>query len=99
MLFTALTVYAQPEGYTPETEAEILCLIRNEKLDRILPGAMRDNNVDMWIHVIRGQGVFANQTSGDKLAPHFGETSGYLIFTDLGNRIERAMFGFNTGAI
>ncbi len=99
VLFTALNVYAQPEGYTPETEAEILRLIRNEKLDLILPGAMRDNNADMWIHVTRGQGVFANQKSGDKLAPHFGETSGYLIFTDLGDRIERAMFGFNTGAI
>ncbi len=99
VMFTVPVANAQPEGYTPDTEAEVLRLIRNEKLDLILPGAMRDNNVDMWIHVTRGQGVFANQTSGDKLAPHFGETSGYLIFTDLGDRIERAMFGFNTGAI
>ena len=44
---------AQIEGYTPETDLEILRLIRNEKLDLILPGAMRDNNVDMWIHVTR----------------------------------------------
>ena len=99
VMFTVPVANAQQEGYTPDTEAEVLRLIRNEKLDLILPGAMRDNNVDMWIHVTRGQGVFANQTSGDKLAPHFGETSGYLIFTDLGDRIERAMFGFNTGAI
>ncbi len=90
---------AQTEGYTPETDAEILRLIRSEKLNLILPGAMRDNNVDMWIHVTRAEGVFANEESGDKLAPHFGETSGYLIFTDLGNKIERAMFGMSAGAI
>ncbi len=90
---------AQTEGYSPETEREILRLIRNEKLDLILPGAMRDNNVDMWIHVTRAEGVFANEESGDKLALHFGETSGYLIFTDLGNKIERAMFGMSSGAI
>ncbi len=97
--FTVPVANAQPEGYTPETEAEILRLIRNEKLDLILPGAMRDNNVDMWIHVTRAEGVFANEESGDKLAPHFGETSGYLIFTDLGDRIERAMFGRSAGAV
>ena len=38
---------------TPETEAEVIRLMRNEKLNFILPGAMRDNNVDMWIHVTR----------------------------------------------
>ena len=30
---------------------EILRLIRHEKFDLILPDAMRDNNIDMWIHV------------------------------------------------
>jgi hypothetical protein len=75
---------------TAETDAEALRLMRNEKLDLILPGAMRDNNVDMWIHVTRGQ---------DPTAMQFGQTSGYLIFTDLGDRIERAVFGGSAGAV
>jgi Xaa-Pro dipeptidase len=99
VMFTVPVANAQTEGYTPETEREILRLIRNQKLDLILPGAMRDNNVDMWIHVTRAEGVFANEESGDKLALHFGETSGYLIFTDLGDRIERAMFGKSAGSV
>ncbi len=61
--------------------------MRNDKLDLVLPGAMRDNNVDMWIHVGR---------SGDPMRRYLGSTSGYLIFTDLGDRIERAIFGGST---
>ena len=38
---------------TAETDREALRLMRNEKLRLVLPGAMRDNNVDMWIHVTR----------------------------------------------
>ncbi|MDE0000995.1 MAG: hypothetical protein OXQ89_24935, partial [Rhodospirillaceae bacterium] len=36
-----------------KASAEIMHLIRSEKFDLILPGAMRDNNVDMWIHATR----------------------------------------------
>ena len=75
---------------TLETEAESLRLMRNEKLDLILPGAMRDNDVDMWIHVSSG---------ADPMTQQFGQISGYLIFTDLGDRIERAAFGGSAGAV
>ena len=75
---------------TAGTDAEALRLMRIEKLDLILPGAMRDNNVNMWIHVTRGQ---------DPMAMQFGQTSDYLIFTDLGDRIERAVFGGSAGAV
>jgi len=92
-------MFAVPDGYTQrrsdsinplpqrtaETDAEALRLMRNEKLDLMLPGAMRDNNVDMWIQVSR--------EGWDPMAQQFGRTSGFLIFTDLGDRIERAMFG------
>jgi len=71
---------------TPQTDREALRLMRNEKLDLILPGAMRDNNVGMWIHVTRSG-------DPDPMVQQFGSTSGYLIFTDLGNKIERAVFG------
>ncbi|MED5558955.1 MAG: hypothetical protein VYE24_00845, partial [Acidobacteriota bacterium] len=32
---------------------ETLNLIRHDKFNLILPGAMRDNDIDMWIHSIR----------------------------------------------
>ncbi len=86
IMFIISDVYAQPGVHNAKTGAEVMRLIRNEKLDLILPDAMRDNNVDMWIHVTRAG-------DPDPLAQHFGSTSGYLIFTDLGDRIERAVFG------
>ena len=61
MLFVIAVMFAATDAHaqqplpqrTPETDAEALRLMRIEKLDLILPGAMRDNNVDMWIHVTR----------------------------------------------
>lgn len=72
-----------------------LRLIRNDKLDLILPSAMREHGIDMWIHVTRAG-------DPDPLAYEFGVTDGYLVFTDLGDRVERAVFGGvfgGTGAI
>jgi Xaa-Pro dipeptidase len=86
-IFTVSYSNAQSAVVTAKEGSEILHLIRKEKLDLILPSAMRDNNVDMWIHVTRNG-------DPDPMAPHFGRTSGYLIFTDRGgDRIERAVFG------
>jgi Xaa-Pro aminopeptidase len=66
---------------------ELLNLIRQEKFDKILPGAMRDNKADMWIHVIR-------RGDPDAFALDLGGTMGYFIFTDRGgDRIERALLG------
>lgn len=87
VMFTVSVSNAQTGILTAKAQQEILHLIRKEKLDLILPGAMRDNNVDMWIHVIRAG-------DPDPMAIHFGSASGYLIFTDRGGaRIERALFG------
>ncbi len=73
--------------------AERLELIQREKFDLVLPGAMRDNGVDMWIHVIR-------DGNPDPLALDWGTpldlrgTTSYFIFTDCGgDRIERAVLG------
>ena len=63
-----------------------LRLIRNDKLDLILPSAMREHGIDMWIHATRAG-------DPDPLAYEFGITDGYLIFTDVGDRVERAVFG------
>ncbi|NHJ49007.1 MAG: aminopeptidase P family protein [Asgard group archaeon] len=69
------------------TRWETLNLIRKEKFRLILPIAMRENSIDMWIHVIR-------EGNPDPLTLDLGGDRGYFIFTDRGDeRIERAVFG------
>ncbi len=76
---------AQTDTYAPDADT-VLNLIRNDKLKLVLPGAMRNNGVDMWIHVGRlGQ--------PNSLEYEFGVVDGYLILTDTGEQIERALFG------
>jgi Xaa-Pro aminopeptidase len=88
-LFGGLAVEAQES----RSRFEMLNLIRKEKFDKILPGAMRDNRVDMWIHVIR-------RGDPDAYALDFGTTMGYVIFSDRGgDRIERALFGNRFAAV
>ena len=61
--------------------------IRNDKFDHVLPKAMRDHGVDMWIHVIRDR-------NPDPIARDLGGESGVFVFTDRGgDRIERAILG------
>jgi len=86
VMFTGPVASVELLGHTSQSGGKVLRLIRNDKLDLILPGAMRDNNVDMWIHVTR-------RGDPDPMALQFGATYGYLVFTDLGDRIERAVFG------
>jgi len=63
---------------------DVLNLIQREKFDIILPQVMRDNNVDIWIYVVRGD---------DPLRIDLGVDDGYCVFTDRGgDRIERAIF-------
>ena len=91
ILVLGIDAFAQ----TSKQAYEILRLIRHEKFDLIMPGAMRDNNVDMWMHVVR-------QGFPDPLDLDFGgspnwsvtDTLSIYIFTDRGgDRIERAIFG------
>lgn len=66
---------------------EQLNLIRREKFNLILPKAMRENKIDMWIHVMK-------EGNPDALELDLGGNHGYFIFTDLGeDRIERAVLG------
>ena len=67
--------------------------IRREKFDIVLPEVMRNNDVDMWIHVMR-------ETIPDPFgAEDLGSTSGVFVFTDRGgDRIERAVLGRRWGA-
>lgn len=74
-------IFAQLQD--PETKMDMKNLIRRERLDLILPQAMRNNTIDMWIHLSEGSSI------------DFG-SDGYFVFTDRGgDRIERAVFGWN----
>jgi Xaa-Pro aminopeptidase len=70
---------------------EINSMIRGDKLDFVLPKAMRNNGIDMWIILDRGRGT-------EPLFQDFGDATsngnGIFIFTDRGGeRIERAILG------
>ena len=66
---------------------ELMNQIRLEKFDLILPQVMRENNIDMWIQVLR-------EGNPDPVASNLGSDYGVFIFTDRGgDRIERAVFG------
>jgi Xaa-Pro aminopeptidase len=80
----AQTVASQePRVLDARARWETLNLIRQEKLDLILPGAMRDNHIDMWIHSIR-------MGNPDPLELDLGAEFGTFVFTDRGgDRIER----------
>ncbi|MBW2216989.1 MAG: hypothetical protein JRF34_07340 [Deltaproteobacteria bacterium] len=73
------------QNVEPEADAELMFLMRSEKFDIILPRVMRDNKIDMWIHMKRGE---------DPLNFELGNQDGVFIFSDRAdNRIERAVFG------
>jgi Xaa-Pro aminopeptidase len=79
----------------PLPEAKIrwdrMCTIRREKFDHILPEAMRENGIDMWI-VAQKEGH--NDPLADLLGGGYTGSVGYFIFTDRGgDRIERAVIG------
>jgi len=75
-----------PGTIMPDDSVELENRIRSEKFDKILPRVMRDNNIDMWIHIMR-------PWTPDPLRFELGAPSGVFIFTDRGeDRIERAAF-------
>jgi len=44
-------IYA--EGQEARARYDMMKMIRKEKFDLVLPGAMRDNKIDMWISVMQ----------------------------------------------
>ena len=80
-------------GQEAQKRWEFLNEIRREKFDLILPEVLRENNIDMWITIVR-------EGYEDPLAKDFGEayvgSIAYFIFTDRGReRIERAALGMD----
>lgn len=68
---------------------ETMRRIRLDKFELVLPQAMRDNGIDMWI-------VAMKQNHPDPLWEDLGGgfigATGYFVFTDRGGRIEKAVF-------
>ncbi len=72
---------------------ERLCQIRKDKFDYILPEAMRENGIDMWIVAMK-EGH--QDPLWDLLGRGYTGSIGYFIFTDRGgDRIERAALGID----
>ncbi|GAF75668.1 unnamed protein product, partial [marine sediment metagenome] len=101
-LFSVIVLFQGFDAQAQEARAryETMEMIRKEKFDLVLPGAMRDNNIDMWIHVMM-EGI------NDPLALDLGvsgnisvtDTLCFAIFTDRGgDRIERAVLGGGRGS-
>ena len=80
----AQTVASQePRVLDARARWETLNTIRADKFELVLPGAMRDNDIDMWIHSIR-------MGNPDPLEHDLGAEFGTFVFTDRGgDRIER----------
>ena len=84
---------ANGQTLTHETLETMMRQIRRDKFDHVLPRAMRDNHVDMWVHVVRDR-------NPDPIARDLGGESGVFIFTDRGGeRIERAVLGATDEAL
>jgi len=88
---------AQPPAEPAKVRWERLCQIRKDKFDRILPRAMRDHGVDMWI-------TMQKENQFDPMYEDFGRgyvgSVGYYIFTDRGgDRIERIAIGASGGML
>ncbi len=97
IIFTFLSTFFIIHGLSAQTlesdkMLDLLDLIRNEKFDNVLPQAMRDNNIDMWIQVMGTKN--GEEGNLDPLRLDLGSNTGTFIFTDRGgDRIERAVMG------
>ncbi len=104
MLMVALASFgvmvpAQQSTHAQEAKArwDRLCQIRQDKFDLILPEAMRENDIDMWL-VVQRQGN--HDPLWEDLGRGYTSSIGYYIFTDRGDRrIERAAFGVGGGML
>ena len=92
LLLAAVPLGAPTQAQEAPDRTEWNHQIRREKFDLVLPRVMRENGVDMWIHVMRDAipDAFGAQ--------EFGSTAGVFVFTDRGgDRIERAVLGRRWG--
>ncbi len=91
VLLTLAAAFAPAPAPAQESRRrfEMMRRIRLDKFDLVLPGAMRENGIDMWI-------VAMKQNHPDPLWEDLGGgfigATGYFVFTDRGGRVEKAVF-------
>ena len=89
--FLALCLAAGTTAHAQEARRrfETMRRIRLDKFELVLPQAMRENGIDMWI-------VAMKQNHPDPLWEDLGGgfigPAGYFVFADRGDRIEKAVF-------
>ena len=88
----AVSLFASvAEGQEARRRWEQMCQIRQDKFSYILPEAMRENGIDMWI-VMMKEGHY--DPLYDDLGRGYPGRVAFYIFTDRGgDRIERAALG------
>ena len=90
-LFAALLVVPiAADAQQARSRWERMCQIREEKFDLIMPAAMHDNELDMWIVVMR-EGLL--DPLWEALGRGYVGDWAYYVFSDQGNRVERAALG------
>jgi Xaa-Pro aminopeptidase len=88
-LLLSFSSSVQAEGFESQWEAS--CMIRHDKFNYVLPGAMRRNGIDMWIVIDHGRGTEPMMLD---LAIETAYGHGIYIFYDGGgDRIERFCLG------
>jgi Xaa-Pro aminopeptidase len=86
-------VPAAPRAQEARRRWEQMCQIRKDKFDYVLPEAMRQNGIDMWL-VMMKEGHY--DPLYDDLGRGYPGRVGYYVFTDRGgDRIERAALGIS----
>lgn len=89
---TLFAVFAAAQVSAQDARArwERMCQIRAEKFDLVLPTAMADNDLDMWIVVMREGNL---DPLWDALGRGYVGDWAYYVFTHQGDRVERAALG------
>ena len=92
LLAAGFTVPPPAEGQESRRRWERMCQIRAEKFDLVLPKAMQDNDLDMWIVVMR-EGLL--DPLWEALGRGYVGDWAYYVFTNPGDggRVERAALG------
>jgi len=92
MLAASLVLLTAAPTSAQEARArwERMCQIRAEKFDLVMPKAMQDNDLDMWIVVMR-EGLL--DPLWEALGRGYVGDWGYWVFTNRGDRVERAVLG------
>ncbi len=89
-LLVALTLPSSVHAQEARARWERMCQIRAEKFDLVMPKAMHDNDLDMWIVVMR-EGLL--DPMWEALGRGYVGDWAYYVFTDRGARVERAALG------